>query len=42
MDDDLSQKELRELVLYSLLISVGMFIVQMSFRYLFKYLLTQI
>lgn len=42
MDDDLSQKELRELVWYSLLISVGMLIVQMSFRYLFKYLLTQI
>ena len=42
MDDDLSQKELRELVFYSLLISVGMFVVQISFRYLFKYLLTQI
>jgi hypothetical protein len=42
MDDDLSQKELRELVWYSLLISVGMLTVQISFRYLFKYLLTQI
>jgi hypothetical protein len=42
MDDDLSQKELRELVWYSLLISAGMFVAQMSFRYLFKYLLTQI
>jgi hypothetical protein len=42
MDDDLSLKELRELVFYSVLISVGMLIVQMSFRYLFKYLLTQI
>jgi len=42
MDDDLSQKELRDLVFYSLLIAAGMFVVQMSFRYLFKYLLTQI
>ena len=42
MDDDLSQKELRELVFYSLLIATGMFVIQMSFKYLFKYLLTQI
>ena len=39
MDDDLSQKELRELVFYSLLISIGMFVVQISFKYLFKYLM---
>jgi hypothetical protein len=42
MDKDLSPKELVELMILSVLISVAMCALSMVFKYFFRYLLTQI